>query len=164
MNTRVPINTTYPSLPSMPGTDAGGMPGPHSAMHKHGGADEVATATPAANQIPKAGGDGKIAAGWLPSTIARLVDLTWGAIIGKPATGAVGWAILSCETQAEARDAIGADVFVTAPTHAADLTGLPGGAAPALGKFYIAIGASGIWTIRHPETAWQFTDRSLFSI
>ena len=37
----------------------------HAATHKHGGNDEVATAAPAANAIPKAGADGKLAQGWL---------------------------------------------------------------------------------------------------
>lgn len=55
-------------------------------MHKHGGTDEVGTETPGANQIVKAQGDGKIADGWLSNAIARLVDLTWGAVSGKPST------------------------------------------------------------------------------
>lgn len=41
-------------------------PTAHAASHQHGGADEVATATPAANAIPKAGADSKLAAGWMP--------------------------------------------------------------------------------------------------
>jgi hypothetical protein len=87
MNTRVPLNTNTPEIPAMPGTDTdGGVPVLHSETHKHGGTDEVATATPGANQIVKANGDGKIADGWLSNAIARLVDLTWGNLIGKPAT------------------------------------------------------------------------------
>jgi hypothetical protein len=39
----------------------------HHARHQSGGADEVATATPAANAIPKAGADGKLAEGWHPT-------------------------------------------------------------------------------------------------
>ncbi|ADG70072.1 hypothetical protein Plim_4265 (plasmid) [Planctopirus limnophila DSM 3776] len=39
----------------------------HASRHKHGGADEVATATPAANAIPKAGAGGSLADGWIPS-------------------------------------------------------------------------------------------------
>lgn len=39
----------------------------HAATHRHGGSDEVATATAAANGIPKAGADGKLAPGWLPA-------------------------------------------------------------------------------------------------
>jgi hypothetical protein len=40
---------------------AGGAPlGPHAATHRHGGADEVATATAGANEIPKADASGKL--------------------------------------------------------------------------------------------------------
>jgi hypothetical protein len=38
----------------------------HAARHQNGGADEVATATPAANAIPKADGTGDLDAGWIP--------------------------------------------------------------------------------------------------
>lgn len=37
----------------------------HASQHQHGGSDEVATATPANNAIPKAEGDGKLASGWI---------------------------------------------------------------------------------------------------
>lgn len=47
----------------------------HASRHKHGGADEVATATPAANAIPKAGAGGKLAAAWLQEVLAY-ADLT----------------------------------------------------------------------------------------
>jgi hypothetical protein len=49
---------------SRPG--AGQTPGPHAASHQNGGSDEVATATAAANAIPKAGSDGALAQGWGP--------------------------------------------------------------------------------------------------
>lgn len=42
----------------------------HATSHKHGGSDEVATATPAANAIPKADGTGKLNAGWIPASVA----------------------------------------------------------------------------------------------
>jgi hypothetical protein len=45
-------------------------PTAHAASHKNGGADEVATATPTANAIPKAGAGGTIAAAWLPDLSA----------------------------------------------------------------------------------------------
>ena len=41
-------------------------PTAHASTHQHGGADEVATTTPAANAIPKAGAGGKLDGGWLP--------------------------------------------------------------------------------------------------
>lgn len=40
----------------------------HAASHQHGGGDEIATATPAANAIPKAGAGGTLDAGWLPGS------------------------------------------------------------------------------------------------
>jgi len=62
------------SLQSCAGNDArlsdSRTPTAHAASHKNGGSDEVATATPAANAIPKADGTGKLAAGWLPATTA----------------------------------------------------------------------------------------------
>lgn len=42
-------------------------PTAHTASHKHGGADEIATATASANAIPKAGASGKIGIDWLPT-------------------------------------------------------------------------------------------------
>lgn len=50
-------------------------PTAHTTTHKHGGSDEVATATPAANAIPKADGTGKLADGWIPDAIARDSEL-----------------------------------------------------------------------------------------
>jgi hypothetical protein len=41
-------------------------PATHASQHQNGGSDEVATATPGANAIPKAGGAGTLAAGWVP--------------------------------------------------------------------------------------------------
>lgn len=43
-------------------------PTSHGTTHKHIGGDEVATATAAANAIPKAGGAGTLAIGWLPTS------------------------------------------------------------------------------------------------
>ncbi len=41
--------------------------GPHATTHQHGGTDEVATATPADNAIPKAGGSGTLDIDWIPT-------------------------------------------------------------------------------------------------
>lgn len=43
----------------------GTTPAAHASSHQHGGGDEVATATPGANAVPKADGAGLLAAGWL---------------------------------------------------------------------------------------------------
>ncbi len=50
-----------------------GIPGPHADTHKDGGVDEVATATPAANAIPKADGAGKLD-GWV--TVGNVIATT----------------------------------------------------------------------------------------
>ncbi len=42
----------------------------HASEHQHGGADEIATITPAANAIPKATGTGILDALWIPTLFA----------------------------------------------------------------------------------------------
>jgi len=54
-------------LTGVPSTFA---PSAHAGSHQNGGPDEVATATPGANLIPKADGTGKLAAGWLPAGLS----------------------------------------------------------------------------------------------
>jgi len=44
-------------------------PNAHAASHQNGGSDEIATATPAANAIPKADGSGDLADGWLSANV-----------------------------------------------------------------------------------------------
>lgn len=44
-----------------------GTAGAHATSHQNGGADEIATATPGANAIPKAGAAGRLAIGFLAS-------------------------------------------------------------------------------------------------
>lgn len=53
----------WAKLTGVPSTFA---PATHAASHQHGGADEIATATPGANAIPKAGLGGTLASGWIP--------------------------------------------------------------------------------------------------
>lgn len=61
------------------GIPSGGSPGAHASTHQHGGSDEVATATSAANAIPKAGADGKIGNDWLDIELAAIAGLTSAA-------------------------------------------------------------------------------------
>lgn len=61
-------------------------PTAHHTSHQHGGSDEIATATPAANAIPKAGSGSTIADGWLSAAIARLTDIP----TTLPPSGAAG--------------------------------------------------------------------------
>ena len=42
----------------------------HTLAHQHGGADELGTATPTPNAIPKADASGKLAAGWVVASAA----------------------------------------------------------------------------------------------
>jgi len=56
-----------------------GLPGTHASTHKHGGADQVATATPAVNVIPKTGATDKLDS-WVTS----------GAIAATPSLRALG--------------------------------------------------------------------------
>ena len=48
--------------------------GSHAPTHQHGGADEVGSAIPAANEIPKAGAGGALAEGWLPAAVSQDMD------------------------------------------------------------------------------------------
>lgn len=59
-------------------------PSAHASSHKNGGSDEVATATPAANAIPKAGAGGTLNAGWIP-TLNQNTTGTAANLSGTPA-------------------------------------------------------------------------------
>ena len=63
-------------------------PSAHATSHRHGGADEVATATPAANAIPKAGSGGTLDSSWLPdlSGTYQPLDSDLSAIAGLSPT------------------------------------------------------------------------------
>ena len=98
---------TWANLGGKPSTFA---PSAHASAHASGGVDpltpsvigasavghghtkanitdlESISASPAAAAIPKAGAGGTLADSWLSSAIARVVDLTWTNVSGKPAT------------------------------------------------------------------------------
>jgi hypothetical protein len=59
--------STKVAYTNLSGIPASFTPSAHATSHKHGGSDEIATATPAANAIPKAGVGGTISDGWLPT-------------------------------------------------------------------------------------------------
>ncbi|MCC6425649.1 MAG: hypothetical protein IT435_02390 [Phycisphaerales bacterium] len=80
----VNASVAYSELTGVPSTFA---PSAHATSHQHGGADEVATATPGNNAIPKANGSGKLAVGWISGVLA-LDDLT-DVTIATPATAQV---------------------------------------------------------------------------
>jgi hypothetical protein len=58
-----PTTWAWSALSGVPSTFT---PSSHASTHQNGGSDEVATATPGANAIPKAGAGGTLASGWLP--------------------------------------------------------------------------------------------------
>lgn len=62
------------------------LPAGHAASHKHGGLDEVATATPAANAIPKANGSGKLD-GWISGATTSSPGLVELATDGETSSG-----------------------------------------------------------------------------
>lgn len=76
-------------LSSVPSTFA---PSSHASSHQNGGSDEIATATAAANAIPKAGAGGTLSTGWIPDLSA-----TYQAVSGKGA--ASGYASLDAGTK-----------------------------------------------------------------
>lgn len=57
---------------------SGGIPAAHASSHQHGGSDEVATATPAANAIPKADGSGKLDSWITPIWVEKAGDTMSG--------------------------------------------------------------------------------------
>lgn len=85
-------------------TGSGYTPAGHASSHQHGGADEVATATPSANAIPKAGAGSTLADGWLSSAISRITSIALTApsqfsVAGSPLTAngtlTLAWATAS---------------------------------------------------------------------
>jgi hypothetical protein len=73
-------------------------PTAHSSTHRHGGSDEIAAVTPAANAIPKAGAGGTIAAGWVP-TLNQ--DTTGNAATATTAATASDVSCTGCLTAAD---------------------------------------------------------------
>jgi hypothetical protein len=81
-NTWTPIEiTTAADLPT------------HASRHKNGGNDEVGTATPGANVIPKAGSDGTLASGFLPVALTAPIPIPGAvfksAVVNNAASGDV---------------------------------------------------------------------------
>jgi hypothetical protein len=79
----------------------------HASTHQNGGGDEVATATAAANAIPKAGAGGTLALGWIPiasnagaaSNFLTAYDAATGLFSrARPACADLSNAAASCAT------------------------------------------------------------------
>ncbi len=62
-------------------------PTAHATSHQNGGSDEIATATPAANAIPKATSSGKLTAGWVPDMIGDSGSGGAHGLVPAPASG-----------------------------------------------------------------------------
>lgn len=60
-------------------------PTAHSTSHKHSGGDEVATATPTADAIPKAGASSTLDKLWLPTMVASGAGHAQGVVPDTPA-------------------------------------------------------------------------------
>ena len=73
-------------------------PTAHTASHKHGGTDEIATATAAANAIPKAGATGTLAVNWLPTGTSSATVCIGNDVripASNPSAGTAGQCVVS---------------------------------------------------------------------
>jgi len=85
-------------------------PTSHASSHQNGGSDEIATATPGANAIPKAGAGGTLASGWLPpaSTSAQgAIQLESSGDTSKFLNGNGAWTTPVGSVPVEASGAVG---------------------------------------------------------
>lgn len=69
-------------------------PTSHAASHQHGGSDEVATATPAANAIPKADGVGLLDS-WVTASQAATAEAEPTGVENAAATITISWSDVS---------------------------------------------------------------------
>lgn len=96
----------------------------HAASHQHGGNDEIATATPAANAIPKALANGKLDSGWISDNLRTVsVGITVGDGVNVITTGVKGaiwvpvsgtiteWTILSTDAGTPTTGSIEFDIL-----------------------------------------------------
>lgn len=63
--------------------------GTHASSHQHGGSDQIATATPAANAIPKAGSAGTLADAWLSAILQAIGALSTTGLVARTGAGTV---------------------------------------------------------------------------
>jgi hypothetical protein len=85
--------TTYSTISSLSGYPSTFTPSAHASTHQNGGTDEVATATPGANVIPKTGAGSTLADGFMPSGITRTIcsgTITPSGTLSSAAQGSLG--------------------------------------------------------------------------
>lgn len=73
-------------------------PTAHAASHRNGGSDEIATATAAANAIPKAGAGGTLAVNWLPTGTSSATVCIGNDVrvpAANPSSATVGQCVMS---------------------------------------------------------------------
>ena len=73
-------------------------PTAHATSHKHGGSDEIATATAAANAIPKAGVTGTLHVNWLPTGTSSATVCIGNDVripASNPSAGTAGQCVVS---------------------------------------------------------------------
>jgi hypothetical protein len=96
-----PSTWPWTSLSGVPSTFA---PSPHASTHQSGGSDEIATATPGANAIPKAGSGGTLAAGWIPSALGSTTSVNGTPIPASSTLVTPGTAIQASQMPALSGD------------------------------------------------------------
>lgn len=89
------------------------LPG-HASTHQHGGSDQIATATPAANAIPKANGSGVLDPGWLPAGGGGISQVLGGLLLnGNKTTTSTSFVAMPGTTLTSFAPAAGEWVLVT---------------------------------------------------
>ena len=83
-----------------------GVPGAHASSHQNGGSDEVATATAAANAIPKAGAGGTLDAGWIPAGAGLRLYTENPSAEGTPTAAGTNATAIGSTADAPGADAI----------------------------------------------------------
>jgi hypothetical protein len=101
-----PTDTTrQAAITGAPGAwPASFTPSLHASTHQNGGSDEIATATPGASAIPKAGSGGTLAAGWIPSALGSTTSVNGTPIPAASTLVTTGTAVQASQMPALSGD------------------------------------------------------------